>query len=175
MRMPQAALASFFVIQAGEYENFTFTASTARTVTTFVLAICASIILAALYNFYVRYVPGGVARLLLEKGATSPETALSAEELGLLSKPFALWELLRGTALRRFVTVVEPEKAHEETAERELRFYIPEEKKYRAELRFERKGNGVAALILVTVGSLVIAIALIKLIPFFLTIVDSML
>ena len=175
MRMPQAALASFFVIQAGEYENFTFTASTARTVTTFVLAICASIILAALYNFYVRYVPGGVARLLLEKGATSPETALSAEELGLLSKPFALWELLRGTALRRFVTVVEPEKAPEETADRELRFYIPEELKYRVETRFERKGNGVAALVLTAVGAVVVAFALIKLIPLLLSLIDGML
>lgn len=175
MSAPVSALASFFVIPAREYEHFTFTSSAARTVVTFVVAICASIILAALYNFYVRYVPGGVTRLLLEKGATSPETAMTAEELGLLDKPFSLWELLRGTALRHLVATVESEKAPEETAERELRFYIPEEKKYRAELRFERKGNGVGALIATVIGSAVIAIALIKLIPFFLSVIDSIL
>ena len=169
------SLASFFMIPAREYEHFSFTASTARTVLSFILAICASIILAALYNFYVRHVPGSVARLLLERGAITPETALSAEELGLLEKPFALWELLRGTALKRFVSVAEPEKAPEETAERELRFYIPEEHKYRAQARFERKGNGLVALAVTVIGSLVVAILLIKLIPLLLTVVDNFL
>lgn len=111
MRIVTSPLASFFSIEVRQYENINFDHATARTVTTVVIGVCLGVILAALYNFYVRRVPGGVVRLLLERGATSPETALSAAELGLLNKPFSLWELMRGISLRRLVRTVEPVEA----------------------------------------------------------------
>jgi hypothetical protein len=202
-------------------------------------------------------VPGGVARLLLDRGAISPETALTAAELGLLNKPFALWELLRGTSLRHIVATVNPEKPEdaedegtdspkeidceeedaspsdklladgEATADKVIeavedeelsdedvdenadedvedededgdenedeedtkkhpapiaerathltRFYIPEEKKYRAQLRFAREGNGPIGLA-VTVGvTVAIGFTLLKLMPLLFSPIDKFL
>jgi len=174
------------------------------TITFIVIAICAGVILAALYNFYIRRVPGSVVRLLLSRGALSRETALSAEELGLLEKPFALWELLRGSSLRHIVAAVPAEETAQNTNEQEAdekeadeqktdekeadeqktdegnkspaatdesvwnaktRFYIPADKKYRAQLRFEEKGNGVVGLVLTCALTVVLGILLVKLIP----------
>ena len=179
------------------------------TITFIVIAICAGVILAALYNFYIRRVPGSVVRLLLSRGALSPETALSAEELGLLEKPFALWELLRGSSLRHIVAAVPAEETAQNTNEQEAdekeadeqeadekeadeqktdekeadegnqsaaateesawnsktRFYIPADKKYRAQLRFEEKGNGVVGLAITCALTVVLGILLVKLIP----------
>ena len=166
-------LAGFFSIPAKAYEHFTLTYAAAKTLSAIVLAICAGVIIAALYNFYIRRVPGGVARLLLSRGAISPETALCAEELGLLNKPFSLWELLRGISLRRIVCAVTEGEGSEEEVDAQTRFYIPEDKKYRVEVRFAQKGNGVKGLILTCALTLVLGILLIKLVPVVLTIADN--
>ena len=167
-------LAGFFSIPAKTYEHFTLTYSAARTLSTIILAICAGVILAALYNFYIRRVPGGVVRLLLSRGALSPETALSAEELGLLDKPFSLWELLRGVSLRHIVCAAPcAEGKTDAEVDAQTRFYIPEDKKYRAEARFEQKGNGVMGLLITCALTAVLGIVLIKLIPVVLAMVDN--
>ncbi len=172
MSMP---LAGFFSIPAKAYEHFTLSYATARTLTTIIIAICAGVILAALYNFYIRRVPGGVVRLLLSRGALSPESALSAEELGLLDHPFALWELLRGVSLRHIVCAVSDAENDEENMDAKTRFYIPEDKKFRAEVRFEEKGNGIMGLAITSALAVVLGIVLIKLIPVVLAMVDSFL
>ena len=157
-----------------------------KTLTTIVIAVCVGVILAALYNFYVRRVPGGVVRLLLSRGALSPETALTAEELGILNKPFSLWELMRGITLRRLVAVA-PEAPcdapeGEESADGEesqitiqTRFYIPEDKKDRAEIRFNQEGNGVLGLVLTCALTVVLGFLLIKLIPLGLSMIEGLL
>ena len=177
MRMPVAPLAGFFSIPAKAYEHFTLTYATAKTLTMLIIAICVGVVLAALYNFYIRRVPGGVVRLLLSRGALSPESALSAEELGLLEKPFSLWELLRGISLRHIVCAVQESETDGEEAEinAQTRFYIPEDKKYRAEIRFEQKGNGAMGLAITCGLSVVLCIALIKLIPVVLALIDGIL
>lgn len=194
------SITNFFSISAREYEHFTLTHATAKTITTVVLAICLGVILAALYNFYIRRVPGGVVRLLLSREALSPETALTPAELGLLDKPFALWELLRGVSLRHIVCAVTKPSADEgekepaedgeaqarENASRkkkrgsdepifdaETRFYIPEDRKYRAQVRFEKEGNGVGGLALTCVCTFALGVALIKLIPVVLAMIDN--
>lgn len=169
-------LAGFFSIPAKQYEHFTLTYDTARTLTAIIIAICAGVILAALYNFYIRRVPGGVVRLLLSRGALSPETALCAEELGLLDHPFALWELLRGVSLRHIVSAVtEAADGEEQSWSAQTRFYIPEDKKYRAEARFEQKGNGALGLAITCALAVVLGIILIKLVPVLLAMVDNFL
>ena len=200
MSMSVLSIANFFSIPAKEYEHFTLTYAAAKTITTVVLAICLGVILAALYNFYIRRVPGGVVRLLLSREALSPETALTAAELGLLDAPFALWELLRGVSLRHIVSAVtaqdakegektpaeaesgagEENRPHEKKRkgtesefDAETRFYIPEDKKYRAEQRFSREGNGAGGLALTCGLTIVLGFVLIKLIPVVLTMIDN--
>ncbi len=176
MSMPISPLAGFFSIPAKAYEHFTITYATAKTLTAIIIAICVGVILAALYNFYIRRVPGGVVRLLLSRGALSPETALSAEELGLLDHPFALWELLCGVSLRHVVCAVSDGAENaEENADAKTRFYIPEDKKFRAEARFEEKGNGVIGLAVTCALAVALGIVLIKLTPVVLAMVDNFL
>ncbi|MBQ5754334.1 MAG: hypothetical protein IIV90_01580, partial [Oscillospiraceae bacterium] len=57
--------------------------------------------------------------------------------------PFVLFEIDRNAVLKRFVKRVEPTEDGEE-----VRYYIPEELKYDADVRFEAKGNGVTALVM---------------------------
>ena len=52
------------------------------------------------------------------------------------------------------------------------RFYIPEDLKYRAELRYSRSGSGVPHLILIAVLSIPAAILLIKGLPILLGFAD---
>jgi hypothetical protein len=168
---------SLFGVQAGEYENFTLTASTADTLTLFVVAVCIGIVIAALYNFYLRTVPGGIVRALLRAEALSPESAKTAAELGLEGKALHLLELTRGSALRRVVRFVgdtADAEGNRPPQTPETRYYIPEEAKYRAELRFEKKGNGIVALLFTAALSVVLGALIIALLPWFLGVIDKL-
>ena len=171
-------LASVFSMGAMEYEHFSIDAATARGIGTFVVALCIGILLAALYNFYMRHVPGSVVRTLLRAEALSEESAKTAEELGLSEKPLAMFELTRGSALSHIVRYVGDEPDAEgrrapKTAD--TRYYIPEEAKYRAELRFDKEGNGAAGLVITAVLSVAIAALVIRLLPWFLGVIDGLL
>ena len=56
---------SLFTPQAREFEHINFDAATAKNAGLIVMAICFGVILAALYNFYMRNVPGSAVRALL--------------------------------------------------------------------------------------------------------------
>ena len=159
-------LADFFSVATGEYEHLNFTASSAKNATLFIWAACLGIILASLYHYYQCTVPGGVVRALLRAEAFSLESAKTVTDLGLANKAFALYELTSGITLRHVVHRITDEESEE-------RYYIPEEGRYRAELRFSKEGNGVKGLVLTTAFCVVLAIVLVKVLPFFLGIADS--
>lgn len=54
------------------------------------------------------------------------------------------------------------------------RFYIPEELKYRAEVRYERRGSGIPQLILTTVACVAAAILLCRFLPSILQLADNL-
>lgn len=168
MRMLPFSPLSFFTVTAGEYEALNFTASHAKTATMFIYGACIGVIAAALYMFYQQSVPGGAIRAILRAEALSPESAKTAEELGLLTKPFCLWELTRGSSVRRFVKTVQDEAQGD-------RYYIPEELKYRAQIRFDRKGNRFGGLLFTMVLSLGLALILVNLLPVVLGMIDGLL
>jgi hypothetical protein len=167
--MRHAAVAPLaFQLEAREYEHFTLDAATADTLGWFVIALCAGIILAALYSFYIHRVPGEVVRTLLRAEALSQESAQTATELGLAKKPLALRELTRGATLARLITRVDAEEGGE------ARYFIPEELKYRAEVRFNKKGNGLLGLLFTCALAVVLAALLFALLPWFLGVIDKM-
>ena len=177
----RAPLLSLFTVRAGEYEHFTITTVGAKTIALCVIALAVGVMLAALYNFYLRRVPGGVARKLLEAGALSPETAKTAEELGLSGKRLALYELTRGSALSHVVRCTAAGTGGADTTDEttnsgdagEAKYYIPEELKYRAEIRFDKKGNGLFALVFTCAAAVGLAILIIALLPWFLGVIDK--
>lgn len=159
------AVAAFFSVRAGEYEKLAFSAADASTATVLIWSVCAVIILASLYAFYVQKVPGRVARTLLRQGAKDAESAKTAAELGIAPRSLAAWELTRGTALRRIV--------QEATGVAEPRYFIPEELRYRAEVRYDKKGNELVGLLLAIVLSIGLAILLVNLLPIVLALIDG--
>ena len=53
------------------------------------------------------------------------------------------------------------------------RFYIPEDLRYRAEIRFEKKGSGWGIVALVAVLTVVVAILLCRFLPSLFTLADN--
>ncbi|MBR6727543.1 MAG: hypothetical protein IKM08_05075 [Clostridia bacterium] len=178
-------LASFFDIAPREYANFTFDEAARTTVRNIILAFCIGVILATLYTLYQKQVPGAIVRAILRAEAFTPDSAKSAEELGLVKNPFFRYELRRNMTLKRLIKTVRPEdvkkKDEKEAAPQEsdtatepvLRYYIPEELKYRAEIRYESKGNGLFGLIFTVVVTAGLGILLIKLLPVILILFDN--
>lgn len=146
------------------YKHFTVSA---KTLTVLVWCLCAGILLAALYTLYQKYVPGGAVRAILAAEAFSGESAKTAEELGLHG--LRLRELKRNVTLKRMVQRVE--KDGEAT-----RYFIPEEDRYRAAVRYEKEGkNPWVTLFLTAVLTFLFALLLLRLLPVFLTVADNLL
>ncbi len=157
--MRALSVADFFRVSAREYEHLDFNAETA---TIFIWAICIGVLLAVLYNFYQRTVPGGVVRTILRAEAFDEARAKTAEELGLAGKAFALFELTSGITLRHVIQTAPAAEGDEDTAPR---YYIPEEERYRAEVRFSKEGMSVMGFVITVVLTLTLAVVLIKLLP----------
>ena len=162
------SLLSIFSIEAREYQHFTFDASARTMARNAIVALCIGIVLASLYAAYQRGVVGKPVRALLRAEALSPESAKTLSELSLAGNPFVVFEIERNRVLKSLIRTVE-------TPENEPpRYYIPEELKYRADVRFDAKGNGIFALLLTAVVAVGLALALIALLPTFLTIIDNL-
>lgn len=155
---------SAFEVAERTYEHFTVSA---QSLTVLVWAFAAGILLAAVYMLYQKTVPGGVVRAVLAGEALSSESAKTAAELGITGW-LARRELRKNVTLKRMIHRVEAEG-------RETRYFIPEEEKYRAELRYEREGrNPLITFALVAALTFVFALLLLRLLPVFLTLADRM-
>ena len=176
MTLHPLSLASFFTIEARDYANFTFDASARATLRNVILAFCIGILLACLYTLYQKLVPGGIVRAILKAQAHTPEAAKTLAELGLDKNPLYRFELQHNAMLGKMISRAQtPSDNESETADQEERFYVSEENKYRAEIRFDKKGNGVVGLAVTAALTVVLAILLIKLTPAVLGMVDNLL
>ena len=165
------------------YPNLNVDTSTVITVKNLILGIFAGLSLAAFGAVYNKRVLGGFVRKILSNEALSPESAKTLGELG-VTRNYAIKNAVRkSTTLRRVVKCVEEEqflaeqtkkreeyeqkrkedltlpKFHEEIFEIDTEndhFYIPEDMKYMADVKFESKGTTWLGAI---VGVFVMAIA----------------
>lgn len=176
----------YFSVEFGNYENFSLSSNAGVTVRNIVLALALGFILAALITAYTRVVLGGFVRKLLREECHSPANAKTLMELGYFRSVSIRSALVRGAALRMVVRYCkaeereaaiafasakpssEEEGASEPPATPERRtgeridflsdaFYIPEELRYRAEIRFDSKGSGWLPVVLAVVGTIVVA------------------
>ena len=183
MTQKMLSLASIFTIEARDYVHFSIDAATLAAVRNVILGFCIGILLASLYMLYQKLVPGAIVRAILRAEAHTSETAKTLAELGLDKNPLYRFELRHNAMLKKIVLCASAQKSNEdestddaaENAAQQERFYITEEAKYRAELRFDKKGNGVLGLVLTAVLTVVLAILLIKLTPVVLGMVDNLL
>lgn len=117
------------------------------------------ILLATVYSYYQKRVVGGFVRHLMAKGANSIDNAKTLSELGYQNHAAIRRELSKPAPLRKMVWEVEDNHregedgviycAREKALDLNLgRFYIPEEKRIEAELRYEGKGTDLFAVII---------------------------
>lgn len=136
------------------------------------ICLYIGILLACGAALYDRRLLGNYIRKLVSLDATVPERAVTLKETG-FEKSRAVKRALRGngvfagTVFEAAETVELDSESHALPMFREsfdpetARFYIPEAVKYRAEVRFERKGSHIMALVL---GAILFAVLLVVLI-----------
>ncbi|MBQ9802911.1 MAG: hypothetical protein IJW51_07585 [Clostridia bacterium] len=168
--MKPLSLVSWFTVEAKEYEHFTLDAGDASMLTLLICGVCIGIVIASLVTLYQRNVPGGFIRAMLRAEAHSPETAKTLAALGYEKNALIRFELKHSTIMQKLV-----QQATEEGSGEEPRYYIPEELKHRAEIRYESKGNGPLQFAVTVVLSVLLALLLVKLMPFVLSMIDAIL
>lgn len=155
---------------------------------------------AAVFN---KRVLGAFVRCLLKEECLSPESAKTLDELGFGTNIFIRIAMRSGGVnLRRVVKCREEElyneelqrqrEAHEKAAENDASlgkfkeipyrtdvladsFYIPEDQKYVAEMKFAEKGTSWGGIILLMIMSLVMLVAVLVVLPEILSLVDDFL
>jgi len=113
-----------------------------------------------------------MVKALLERGAQTPETALSLRTLDIRGKWYLRGALREGKPLRKVLAI--PETAAWETKTAEIPFYIPEEKRFQAENRFNAGHRPIMTLILACVLMLVTVFFVLFIVPELLTMLDNL-
>lgn len=151
-----------------------------------VWALFIGFVIASFMIFYHKRIIGAFVRALLEKQASSPESALSIYDLGFEKNALVKNALRSDTTLRRLVWELDDNMQKREDGVifsarssrldvNNAKFYIPEENRIRAELRYSAKGTDVFAIIIAIVLFMAVAYAALLLIPMISDLVTSML
>lgn len=157
-----------------------------------IFGICMGLMLAAFGAVFNKRVLGDIVRKILKAEAFSPDSALTLEELGLVKKPIARFAVRKSTSLRRVVKCreeqefeAESQKKREEYANAREKgqkkpkykevpykmnvyadaYYIPEEMKYTADVKFEKKGTTWLGAIIFAFIMLFVFVALMVALP----------
>ncbi len=163
--MKNTFLFAVFVIAEREYAHFSINFASLRRG---ILAVSLGVLLASLYAIYVRAVVGAPVRALLAAEAFGEEKSLPLSALSLRAPRFFAFLLRRDFTLRRLVGRVEREDG-------ETLYFIREEDRYRAAVRFEKEGNPALGILFAVVFSLLLAVLLLRLAPILLSIADRLL
>ncbi len=127
--------------------------------TMIISSLFIGIIIACMAILYHQLLLGGIVRRIIQKKALSPESALTVEELGYNSKNIFIRFALRSNSTFR--------KTVHATEEKPLKYYIPEEKRIREEIKFRKKGNSVFGILIAILLFLTVAYISLTVIPWF--------
>ena len=144
-----SAIKDFFSPTLEGYTNFSFTASQQKMLPLIVFALFFGVFLASFYALYIRSILGGIVRKLIGGENFDPARAKTVAELGYEKNLFVLQALKSPYSLRRVLRSQELD-AHEAEGKsaadfrpdpKNEHFYLPEEDKYKAEMRFGRSAT----------------------------------
>ena len=120
------------------------------TVPMIVWSVYIGVALGVIMGYYNKAILGQAIRSLLSKEAFGEEKALTATELGFAKKRMILHSIKSGV-LSRFVHTIDGE---------EKRYYLIEDERHRAELRYSNKGTDLYVVIIALVIFLLVAFVL---------------
>ncbi len=148
-------------------------------ITSIVWIVFLGICFGAFYAYYNKKLLGDIVRAIVFSAAENEQTAKTLEELGYgsgIKKLFAKHALRKGSGLRKTVCVLYEEKTAEKKNEDELfaaktplpgeqRYYIPEESRIRAEVRYDDDGTTATAVLATVAAFFVVALISISVLP----------
>ncbi len=171
------------------YENLGFEKSPLFSLRLSIIFAFIGVAIACFAMLYNKRTIGGIVRKIIAEGASSPESAKTLAELGLDRKILTRNAIVRNVTLRRYVKCVEEEEylskyADLQDAKRKVkskyyidlktdRFYIPEEKRIQAEIRYEKKGSNLFSVIFAIVLLSIALLLIFSFLPNILGMIDS--
>ena len=129
-----------------------------NSLTMILFSIVVGTVIAAVAMLYRQLFLGGIVRKILAKKAHSEEDAISIEDMGYSKKNFLIKYALRNKSTFSKIVL--------RTNEKIPRYYIPEERRLREEIRFRKKGNSFVTIILMILAFVGIAYILLTVIPY---------
>ena len=175
------------------YENLNLGRGSLVSIRYLIVGLFVGLSVASFAAVFNKRVLGSFVRKLLGEECLSPETAKTLPELGYAGKLFIRYGVKRGVNLRRVVRCREEEeylariaaeeqeyeqkRADDPTLPKKFKaepfsvdpdkhhFYIPEEMKYMADVKFEAKGNTWFSAIIFVVVSFVALLAVMAVLP----------
>ena len=166
-----AWLYDFFHPELEGYVNFDFGGGELVNIQVIIFGIFIGVFVASLYMVYVKNFVGRFVRKLLAEDCLSEEKAQTLAALGFEKDPFVR-SALRGSLLASTVSRVEQPNAEGEEKQ-PTRYYIKEEKKYIAEMRFHARGSGWPTLLFVLLISVISIFLIFAFLPQILRFVDN--
>ena len=191
---------TYFSPEMPNLDNFSFGSGTLVTMKTIIIGLTIGLIFASFITIYNKRYIGDFIRRMLRDECLDAGRAKTLEELG-YSKSFGVKRAIRsGGTLERWVRCVEedefnaemgkkraefeeahkddekPPKFKEAEFKRDLstmHFYIPEEKKYAADIKFDAKGANWGSFALVVVVSVLLCAFLSFILPDIITMIDN--
>ena len=189
----------YFSVDLGRYEHIQMGSGSLITIRNVILGICIGIIIASIMAAYDKNKLGKFVRAVIKAQCLWPDKAKTLDELGFDRDHFIKGNLKRnGGVLNKVVKCVERETFNKEVSDmREAyiaktgsdkdfvppkfeidlntaHFYIPDEEHYAADIRFDNRGSGWRAFLLVVIITTIIAVLVCFLLPDMLQMVDNM-
>ena len=112
-----------------------------------------------------------MVKALLNRGAQTPENAVSLDELDIRGKWYLKGALKEGKPLRKMLAI--PETLSVPAKAAEIPFYLPEENRYRAETRYENGRHPIMNLFIVGIALLLTVFFVLFAVPELLTMLDN--
>ncbi len=181
-------LYAFFNPKLSGYTNFDFGTGEMVNIRIMIFGIFGGVMLAALYTIYIKNIIGAFVRKLLQEQCFSPENARTLSELGFLHNPFVR-SALRGSVLASTVVSLPPSEEQvacegdiprkksatemRRSRANATRYYIKEEKKYVAEMRFNARGSGWPTFFFVLLISIICIFLIFAFLPQILRFLDN--
>ncbi len=172
---------TYFSPEIPRLENFTLGTGTLVSLKTILIGLTIGLILASFITIYNKKYIGSFVRKLLSDECHSKESAKTLDELGYLKKIGVRQAIKTDKPLSRWIRCVEEDEFNEEMSKKRaeyeeahknepkapkfkevsfkrdvktMHFYIPEEKKYAIDVKFNAKGANWVSFILVAVISI---------------------
>ena len=188
----------YFSVDTGRYEHISIGSGSLITLQRVVLGVCVGLVIAAGVACFDKNKLGGFVRAIVREQALWPDKAKTLSELGFSRNRAVRMSLRSQSKLGKIVRCVEKDVYDEQASAARAayveqngseegffypqyrvdlendHFYIPDEEHYRAETRYDNKGSGWRAFLLVCIVAVMAAVAVCFLLPDMIQLVDNM-